>query len=1143
MNLPSWTRRQLLLQLAATGVLPRLGLLRELAAQSPATSLPPEVTSGKIQPLLQGETARPLRYSPSPQGFVIHNGTEYFNRPLYSSTAFRVDAGDLPEFSLYLPGHGGNLKLGMVTAAGSKWASGAENILARYEGGRMLYEIRDSLLGAGVLHLEVQTSFDTTSLIVRAHVSNMHEGLSLAWAFGGASGRKGKRGGDIGCESEPVSELFQVREADCANNHFSISTSPATEASLTSPAGIFHLNFPADTTITIAPYQQWLRPPRVLATQPTEDLAFPILIATTPLRNEPLYLEVHQDTPAAAVAARTPEASYANAVSLFEAAASRLTVSSPDAYINAAAAALCSAETGIWDEKQGCVMHGAIAWRSPLAGWRGPYVLDILGEHEKAKTHFRHWFARQNTSPITTANPATGPFDPGKNLSRKESLLHSSGDLSHNHYDMNLVFFDVLLRHLRWTGDVEFAREAWPAYQRHLDWERRLFRREFNVNGTSLPLYEAYAAIWASDNLQYSGGGTAHATAYNAFSFHRAAELATALGEDPTSFNREAQDIDEAIQKLLWIPHKGELAESKDLMQPQTLYDNGALWTLYHAIDSEAINRRQAWQMTVNRLQLYRRVPIEGEGVPAGAWYLLSCSNWLPYMWSLNLLLMAENSHLALAMWQIGMKDEAFRLFKGNLLDSMFQGLCPGNFHMTSQLDVHRQEAQRDFGDPMGITARALLEGLYGVRPNLLQGHVTWMPGFPDDWNEASMTQRDFSLSWQRTAFTERYSFTCRFRKPVTVRFVVPARTTLRPHITALGHHVPCSFDNDAIGAPWLCFEVPQGLAPHIEIRWIGQPPIAAPEHRSYQLGEPLDLPRGITWQQIDDPQQCLQDGRVATLGVRTIFARMATDDARWTMPICFTVEEPASRDMPYLPAPKSKLSCVDLSAVLTDNITTIFTRRYISPRSPFCSLAIPDTLLGGWADIGEPLEIDDWGLHKSDTLTVAGTLPFKMQPSGNPNCVFLSRFELDLATQRLPLSGFAHGIFVLLTGTTLPQCSRMVHATMTVYYKDGTQEILQMRNPETWWPVEQDYLFDDYLFCSDAPLPPRVDLATGATRLLDRKSFKGKGRSVKGGSATVLHLSLDASKELAQVEFTVHLYGVVFALLGVTLERMTDQL
>lgn len=55
---------------------------------------------------------RPLRYRPEGTDFVIENGTEFFNRPLYGNhTAFRVDAGDKPEFSLYLPGRDGNLRL------------------------------------------------------------------------------------------------------------------------------------------------------------------------------------------------------------------------------------------------------------------------------------------------------------------------------------------------------------------------------------------------------------------------------------------------------------------------------------------------------------------------------------------------------------------------------------------------------------------------------------------------------------------------------------------------------------------------------------------------------------------------------------------------------------------------------------------------------------------------------------------------------------------------------------------------------------------------------------------------------------------------------------------------------------------------
>ena len=58
--------------------------------------------------------------------------------------------------------------------------------------------------------------------------------------------------------------------------------------------------------------------------------------------------------------------------------------------------------------------------------------------------------------------------------------------------------------------------------------ERRLFRREFGPE--KLPLDEAYAAIWASDDLNYNGGGTAHASAYNYFANNLAARVARMLG-------------------------------------------------------------------------------------------------------------------------------------------------------------------------------------------------------------------------------------------------------------------------------------------------------------------------------------------------------------------------------------------------------------------------------------------------------------------------------------------------------------------------------------------------------------------------------------------------------------------------------------
>ena len=113
-----------------------------------------------------------------------------------------------------------------------------------------------------------------------------------------------------------------------------------------------------------------------------------------------------------------------------------------------------------------------------------------------------------------------------------------------------------------------------------------------------------------------------------------------------------------------------------------------------------------------------------------------------------------------------------------------------------------------------------------------------------------------------------------------------------------------------------------------------------------------------------------------------------------------------------------------------------------------------------------------------------------------------------------------------------------MDHATVIVRYSDDGTAELALRNPETWWPIEQDYLLDDYLFINKAPLPPRVDLSSGQTRILDAVAFQGRERSVKGGAATIMHLPLDPARALRSLEIRVELYGIVVAVLAATLQR-----
>jgi hypothetical protein len=1100
-----WSRRKFLAvsgaavaQTAAT--IQALGQTRGAAPSSaqssttgpiPARSLPPEVISGGIQPLMEGHTARPLRYEPVNGEFVIRNGAEFFNRPIYGPTdtaGFRVDAGDKPEFSLYLPGRGGNLKLGFIVGEQSKWAADADEVVARYRPGRMIYEIRDGMLAKGMIRAEVLTAGEGSGVLLKIEGTDLPHGTRLAWAFGGVSGRKGRRGGDIGCEVEPVSQFFQVRAEECSGNTFETGgTNGRTWARVQGASAAILLTFPdgTDQEMTLAEFPAW----NALPGGPghvgpgMHEPEHPILRGSLQIGSEPVVLTIEHLPAADEPKINGTIAAFAARGAQVEAIAQSIKLDTPDEYINAAGPALAIAADALWDAKQGCIMHGAVAWRQAFAGWRGPYALDAMGTHDRAMANFRHWIAKQNTSPITTGDPATGPWDPNVHLTRKEALLHSNGDVEHAHYDMNMVLFDALLRHLMWTGDLEFAREVWPTLERHLAWEHRLFRRTYkNAKGEDLPLYEAYAAIWASDNLQYSGGGAAHSSAYMVFALRGAAKLAKLIGKDGV-FEQEADLVQRGMNELLWLPEQGAFGESKDLLGPQTVYSNPALWTVYHTIDSEVPTPQQAWLMAAERLAALKKVPIHGDGVPQGG-YMLSCSDWLPYMWSLNLLLLAENAHFALALWQAGMRDEAYKIIKGALLDSMYMGLCPGDLHMTSALDVHRQEAQRDFGDPTGITSRVLIEGLFGIQLDLLAGEIRIRPGFPSHWDRASIQHKDFDLSWMHVGEFESFLFTSRLPKDAALRLRLPARTANLPIVTNNGQRIVCTFDKDPGDAPSVLASLPAGRTYRIDIKWNGKSIYPLPAVKSVRPAPSLFLP------------------------VPPLAAGAPTEQ-------------------------------IDLTSVMKNRITEIFTRVYSEPRSPYCSLSFPDSLLGGWANPDGRATIDDAGLRAAaGVLKTAIGVNFATPAGDAPNVRFLSWWKQDEPSISVPLSGKAQGVYLLMAGTTMPQCSRMNHATVSVAYRDGSRASLPLRNPETWWPIEQDYLLDDYLFVNSAPLPPRVDLRTGQTRLLELAVFKGRGRNVPGGAATILHLPLDPAKELAAMEIKVELYGVVVGLLGATLVR-----
>jgi hypothetical protein len=981
--------------------------------------------------------------------------------------------------------------------------------------------------------------------------------LPLIYAYGGANGEKGNRGGDIGAERLPVNEFFQLRPEFCEGNTFEISDHWFT---LRSKIGNIVGTFPEGTQFSLADAAQWNSPDALLKNP--ADPKRPVVIGRATLHpgnSLVCALQRLRDGLPSPVDAGSLPRHLKEAEDQRRKISERLVVETPDPFINAAVPALCVAADGVWDTQQKAYMHGAVAWRRKLLGWRGAYSGDALGWHDRTRDHLMNWLPKQNTEPV----PETITPDESARLARNEPALHTNGDLTKSHYDMNLPAIDILFRHLLSTGDLDFAREQWPVIERHLAWERRLFRRPFGAD--KLPLYEAYCAIWASDDLQYHGGGTTHSTAYNFYHNRLAASVAKRIGKDPVPYEQEAELILKAMRRELWLPDRGWFAEWKDLLGLRQTHPNAALWTFYHAIDSEVATPQEAWQMTRFVDTQLPRIPLRGSGVPAGDWFTLPTTTWMPYVWSTNNVVMAETSHTSLAYWQAGRGDVAFRLYKGLLLDSMFMGLCPGNVGMCTSLDMARGETQRDFADGVGATSRALVEGLFGVRPNALAGTLTIAPGFPTDWETASIRHPDVDFSFKRENLTEKFTINSRFAKPMALRLILPALRDGIDGITINGAPADWRPLEESVETPRVEIKTPAAPSYEIVISWSGEKPEPWRTINAV-VGAPIraDFARASI-AGISDPQNILanetQRGRSlqaaasGTPGERTAFAKLRQGAMTWHSPISVSLKE--SKPTPYpmtdwakTPVVEGKFECVDLSSAINDKVTRIFQNEYRSPRSPYCSLAIPLQGIGSWVhfnpatDKSATATIDDSGLRaavdrNAGRLILPQGIPFQTAGTGEANNIaFTSQWDNFPREATIPLSGKSRHIYLLMAGSTNSMQSRFDNGEVLVTYTDGTTSRLALENPTTWWPIQEDYLIDDYAFRRPEPIPLRVDLKTGNVRTLDIATFKGKGGKIDGGSATVLDFALQPDKELKSLTVRALANEVVIGLMGATLVR-----
>lgn len=1121
---------------------------------------------------------RSIHYKPEGSNFVCNNGTMRFNRALYgTNTAFRVEAGDLPEFALYMPGLGGNLSFALTNGRATKWLIRSNQIKAIYRPGSMQYEIQDTLLGKNRLYITVMALADAEGMVLSIHAQEpLPSQVKLLTFFGGASGKKFGRDGDIGADPE---SSFYLQAANCRDNRFQVEGNRFNlaygsgkvlsdderyeikhlESRAPAPGGKSNTKylvglFPQQMKIKLIEVDAKASPERLFQSKAD---SLPALAGEWPVQASPTYLLIYHPDSNGNTEGMQAEQAFKKAEASRKALAERILVHTPDSFLNTMGGAIAAAADGIWESPT--YLHGAIAWRMRLPAWRGAYVADPLGWHDRAREHFSSYALSQVTSAPTLGVIADTALGMARQLEKIGTFLFSdgyicrnpNGDIRAHHYDMNLVFVDQLLNHFFYTGDLSYVRKMWPLIKRHLSWEKR----NFDMDGDGL--YDAYAAIWASDALQYSGGGVTHTTAYNYRSNQLAALLAKLIGEDPNPYLLEADRIYKAMQKWLWMPGLGRYAEYKDLLGNQLLHPATAVWSAYHAIDSRALDPFQSYQMMEYVHREIPHIPVRAYGLPDQNMSLVSTTNWQPYVWSLNNVVLAECLHTALAFWQAGRVEEGFHLWRSTIIESMYLSASPGGFQLNSYYDAARGELYRDFADGVGMAGRTLTEGLFGIVPDLLRDTLTVSPGYPMQWPFAQLKTPDVDFSMSRTEKTEHYQISHQYGKKLILNLRLPVSRPVEK-VTVNGVTVAIQYDPNAIGQPIICIRAAAQLKYDVKIQF-KQRSWEDLYARAFQTDgtASLDLqtPKA-TIQAVFDPQRMLiiqqrKGNRLQFVakgepGARMFFLLLQQEGVSWWEPVSVSIQKKAWAQPTEQYASKALYETVALDPFFNLKVSAVFEQKYLSPRPVSPTLMLPIQGIGQWCYPLTTAKIEDTGLRKKaakdGSIVTPEGVPFKTPgDTTQRNIVFTSQWDNFPRSTTIPVKGKASRLHFLLAGTTNPMQSRLVNGRLILQYESGKNDTLELRNPENWWPIEQDYMIDNYAFTTDAPVPLRLYLKTGTFGRRPAKYVSIKGHTnygIDGGAATVLSMDADPTRSITSVKLETVANDVVMGLMALTIQR-----
>ena len=834
--------------------------------------------------------------------------------------------------------------------------------------------------------------------------------------------------------------------------------------------------------------------------------------------------------PSAARMVETPQQVFVAAIQRTTAIEQRVQVQTPDAYINAGTACAAAAVDGLWRDDTHTFVHGAMAWDYPLVGWRSEYGGTIFGQTERVAAEGVRMVANQvkqddpNRNGTDNINFTICNADPAHLLTGESqaSRFYGVGRVmppgsvgNQGMYDMQSQMFTQQIFMWRWSGNTSHEKLLRPGLELHAQWAQDCF--DDDKNG----LYHSYINTWPTDSVYYNGGESVEETAYMLTTHSALRDMAARAGDEAAAKRHAAatEQIRTNFKKEgvgLWQKALGHPAAWREEVGLRRLRPDAWSYSIFCPIDAGLISGLDA--VTALHYTEWGLERLINSTYPGERHWT---SNWVPSYWSVRELWPGDNYALALAYFQTGLPDGGFSLLQGNLHHDMFHFMSPGT------LGSHN--GGTDFNDIVHPAARAIVEGLWGIRPDLPNENIEIAPQLSPDWDNASAATPQVTIhaqGFRQTSSSGTTSLSVAVHAPMhcpgcLLRLVLPLRAAQLNGVTLNGkparnYTVERGFGQAIVVVNTRVDTPSRAVVAALHFRAAhGYVPAVAVQRKA---GEECHLNAtpvagSSTVDSVDDPQGFLSSwtavGGLVTAKLapnRTGFAVVAVNvrlrtsangastailqtrlfKLNITTPVGAASKVAVTKDE----ATAATWTSVDISAQLNGNLSNIFhpAGGYLQPRPKTCSSRIGTDGYSPWTFTygqGGAAPVPEFFSNCTGKITTPQGAKFELRATEPKNVAFVSQWVNYPTFVSVLLGGgkVAAGdvVWLLISGSTNAMQTRLSNAVIKFEYVNDSTEQLLLVPPLNYWTMTpiggQDYNYARDKFCLPAEPPPTVQL------------------------------------------------------------------